>query len=341
MWCVAIPNDLRVPVCSFELLFGSRYFPILFGQPDFSFQFCRLQAQSLVVTICCVLQARSIEASFAVPYGSKPDKSVSRMQARKPVAVEQGTKSEGFSVSDSESDQQENEEAAEEAVAKLCMLQLARKRASGKRKQVGADPADDPPPTPGAASSGSAPTRHTPSVAASASASGSSSGLAAGSGEQPPPPLPPPPKEPRELRKHLWCGFGLAPLKVHGYGATCALHKNEWDKPGTVCKKSISVQSMSIDESRLRMKLWLLRGMEIDSDRCDARDAHRIIEAPKLEVMSEDEVDRQMQVCGFHLYFHFTPLAPIYRALPSSWPTGDLIGQPAPQPGQEVVNISS
>ena len=83
----------------------------------------------------------------------------------------------------------------------------------------------------------------------------------------------------------------IAPLKRHGWGATCGKHKNVGDGPRACCKKSISVGTMSNDECCLRMKMWLLLGSTVDASDPEARGAHRKINIKDIPLWTSEEIE--------------------------------------------------
>lgn len=86
---------------------------------------------------------------------------------------------------------------------------------------------------------------------------------------------------------------GPTPVQI-GWGATCGCHKNVADGNSIQCKKQIVAgQKMSLDEARLRMKLWLLKGTDIvNSESSISRDQHvRLINARDLELCPESDAD--------------------------------------------------
>lgn len=96
----------------------------------------------------------------------------------------------------------------------------------------------------------------------------------------------------RNVRSVDWHGWSIAPIKGGGWGATCRQRTNSWDESGTACKKMINVASMSEDEARVRVKLWLLAGLEIPSDAPDGRQRHVFeVNARALALQPEAEVD--------------------------------------------------
>ena len=128
--------------------------------------------------------------------------------------------------------------------------------------------------------------------------------------EIPPPPPPPPvadvvapapPPLPRNVRGIPWGDWSLAPISRGGvlcaYGATCRNHSNG---PGdaTVCKISRTLahrgRVMSEDEARVRMKLWLLAGRDIDPGQPNQRQLHLDIDPRSLPLRSEAEVDADL-----------------------------------------------
>ena len=86
----------------------------------------------------------------------------------------------------------------------------------------------------------------------------------------PPPAVPPPPLldagHGRQRVGERWGSLGWELASVpsrNGYGATCKLH-TDLDNPGKVCKKSVTIgaSGLSINECRLRLKRWLVAGLD-------------------------------------------------------------------------------
>ena len=59
--------------------------------------------------------------------------------------------------------------------------------------------------------------------------------------------------------------FYLAPIYSEGvrtgYGAICGLHHNSDDAPGIYCRKALTIGELSEEDCRLRLKRWLLAGL--------------------------------------------------------------------------------
>ena len=106
---------------------------------------------------------------------------------------------------------------------------------------------------------------------------------------------PPPPAAPRQARAELWGIWHLARLKAGGWGATCRGHLNRWDHERVECKKTFRCTTMPDDEVKLRLKLWLLSGMGIDSSRVDARQEHMAVSPHMLQLRPEAEVDSEAE----------------------------------------------
>lgn len=97
----------------------------------------------------------------------------------------------------------------------------------------------------------------------------------------------PAPAAPRQPRGVQWgpAGFSLAPIVSHGqntgYGATCFLHCNHGDANSRLCKKTLNfgAEGLSPEECIVRLKRWLIAGLQIDPNNHDARDMHRMVDA--------------------------------------------------------------
>jgi len=80
-----------------------------------------------------------------------------------------------------------------------------------------------------------------------------------------------------------------------GYSGNCGCHNNRWDKLSDCCRKSVTITPL-VDGStaRLLVKLWLIKGIELDRTDCDSRDKHGNVKPHTLdpfEFGSETEVD--------------------------------------------------
>ena len=73
----------------------------------------------------------------------------------------------------------------------------------------------------------------------------------------------------RQRRSEAWGVFHLGPIYSQGvqtgYGAICGLHRNSEDGPGIYCRKALTTSELSEEDCRLRLKRWLLAGLQ-DSD---------------------------------------------------------------------------
>jgi hypothetical protein len=76
-------------------------------------------------------------------------------------------------------------------------------------------------------------------------------------------------KATRQRRSEAWGVFHLGPIYSQGvqtgYGAICGLHRNSEDGPGIYCRKALTTSELSEEDCRLRLKRWLLAGLQ-DSD---------------------------------------------------------------------------
>ena len=71
------------------------------------------------------------------------------------------------------------------------------------------------------------------------------------------------------------------------------MHRNSVDGKKVVCKKVCTDKSLCNEECLLRLKIWLLRGLEVvDADNPVARDQHLAMDIKKLELMDPAEVER-------------------------------------------------
>lgn len=106
----------------------------------------------------------------------------------------------------------------------------------------------------------------------------------------PPPPRPPAPVDQapvdhrrRNVRRgHIWGSrpsFQIAPIIAHGsvepkaFGAICGMHKDP-SNPTLQCKKAMSCAGLSHEECILRLKRWLVAGLDTDGWGENKRDAH-------------------------------------------------------------------
>ena len=87
----------------------------------------------------------------------------------------------------------------------------------------------------------------------------------------------------------------LATLKSGGMGATCGYHSNqEFNK--AECKKNCNLAWMTMDEKRVRLKLWLLMGLDIPDNEDLGQQKHvHNIELKDLPLEPEAEVDLRMR----------------------------------------------
>lgn len=108
------------------------------------------------------------------------------------------------------------------------------------------------------------------------------------------PPAPPAafvgPRRARVKRTNPWgpddAPFGVAPIAekgvcVIGMGATCFLHSNSSDEHSRMCKKALTfgAEGVTPDEATIRVKRWLIRGLQLDPNLPDCRSLHRDIDA--------------------------------------------------------------
>ena len=63
---------------------------------------------------------------------------------------------------------------------------------------------------------------------------------------------------------------------LEGFGITCRGHNDRHDKPGTICKKQLSLgkSPMSHEEAKLRLKRWYVAGLHETWDPQTARSSH-------------------------------------------------------------------
>lgn len=96
--------------------------------------------------------------------------------------------------------------------------------------------------------------------------------------------------------------FQVAPIVSHGktigYGATCKRHQNPGDTRSTVCRTHLDLgkrEPLSIDEARLRVKFWCIRGVQLHDDILKSshpRTTHKEMLPRHLDLtMSEAEMD--------------------------------------------------
>ena len=97
--------------------------------------------------------------------------------------------------------------------------------------------------------------------------------------------------------------FNLGPIYSEGvrtgYGAICGLHSNSEDAPGIYCRKALTIGDLSEEDCRLRLKRWLLAGLNDDDWPEDqARSRHLSLGGLRLVDFSvgdpETVLDRQV-----------------------------------------------
>ena len=84
---------------------------------------------------------------------------------------------------------------------------------------------------------------------------------------------------PREVRAVPFGPWTVSEIynegNIIGYGANCNWHRNVWDKPTDRCKKALTFgYRMTHDHCRIRMKLWLLKGVHIHRGVVGGRHQH-------------------------------------------------------------------
>ena len=72
------------------------------------------------------------------------------------------------------------------------------------------------------------------------------------------------------------------PASLVPWQAQCPFHRNTGDGPGTHCRKRLQLPDEA--ESILRLKLWCLEGMEIDSSGGESRSVHSFINPRYLDL---------------------------------------------------------
>ena len=101
---------------------------------------------------------------------------------------------------------------------------------------------------------------------------------------------------------HLGC-FSIGPSHSKFFGnawvATCGLHHNSNDKTGVVCRRSLPQKDLSEAECKLRLKRWLVAGLDEPNKHGDnARSLHVAKGGPRLNHfatgLSEEELDRRV-----------------------------------------------
>jgi hypothetical protein len=109
---------------------------------------------------------------------------------------------------------------------------------------------------------------------------------------------PPQARVARAARSIPFGPFDIAPVVRQtltvGWGATCGLHLDSADHAKACCKKQLAFSSMSEVECRSRIKLWLLKGLEIDPHSEDQRTTHRETRPQDLELIPEADIDAQI-----------------------------------------------
>lgn len=113
-----------------------------------------------------------------------------------------------------------------------------------------------------------------------------------GDGGGAPDDVPPPP---RVFSAFNWGPFNLS--KIHrrgvqvGWGAVCGRHNDAGDRPGSQCKKQLAYCGSSDEEAIKLLKIWLMKGLEIDVDTELARSDHLRCIPRSLTNLSEAELE--------------------------------------------------
>ncbi len=125
---------------------------------------------------------------------------------------------------------------------------------------------------------------------------------AAGDSSAPGAPGPLAAHRPRTPRSTPWgaAGFLIADVsrcgQVIGMGVTCGLHRNQDDQ--ATCKKTLNfgAENLSAADCTLRLKRWLLRGLEISPYGALCRDAHKAIDPRNdcIDGVSAENIDAEI-----------------------------------------------
>ena len=104
---------------------------------------------------------------------------------------------------------------------------------------------------------------------------GAAYSIPGGSGRLPPQA----PLRPRERRTEQFGPWTISKITANGtwigYGANCGWHKNTWDQHSGRCKKALTFGiRMSPADARIRMKMWLRKGAQVEKDDCRGRHKH-------------------------------------------------------------------
>lgn len=112
-------------------------------------------------------------------------------------------------------------------------------------------------------------------------------------------------KPKKQKRGMSWGPFSIAPVSrrnndgtftLLGYGCVCGRHRNVNDS--IECKKQLCMgKSLSADECRVRLKLWLLEGVQLD-DLPMARTAHLRHNPRLIQLVPEEDADRRLAESG-------------------------------------------
>ena len=102
----------------------------------------------------------------------------------------------------------------------------------------------------------------------------------------------------REKREFSWGPWKIAPIHsrgVHsGWGAVCGAHRDIDDGPRVQCKIQLQFgKTLGDDEARLRVKLWLYHGLDVEEAMPNDRHEHLSLKPRTLALThTEDELDR-------------------------------------------------
>ena len=119
-----------------------------------------------------------------------------------------------------------------------------------------------------------------------------------------PDPVPLPPDSDiaiRQVRRQRWSLWSISPVFSHGvhvgWGGNCGKHFNTALGERTRCQSSITAgKYLTLDECRVRMKLWLLAGLAVSDDDLLARQSHKRMLPRQIPLEDENVVDARAPV---------------------------------------------
>ena len=107
-------------------------------------------------------------------------------------------------------------------------------------------------------------------------------------------------KPKRQLQKRgiPWGPFLLSPIVPKGgqtgWGAICGLHRNRGDPSGARCKKAMNLSGLDHSTCLLRLKRWLLAGLDEEFSAQNARSDHVAMGGAGLKDFAEGKTEEEM-----------------------------------------------